>query len=114
MHCKKVLNYKAASGREIPLNVADSFKSRFLGLMGQKESNHGLLLHPCNSIHTCFMRYPLDLIFLNAENQVAAIKRVVKPFAFVMPIKSAVKVLEFPSSLHASAFVNIGDTICLY
>lgn len=108
------LHYKAPSGREIPIQVADSFRSRFWGLMGRKEGNYGLLLVSCNSIHTCFMRYTLDVIFLDTKNQVVAIRRSIKPFRTIMPVKEAVMVLEFPSSLHASAFVKVGDTLNFY
>ncbi len=108
------LNFRAPSGRQISIDVADSFISRFKGLMGRKEGNYGLLLISCNSIHTCFMRYPLDILFLNDENQVVAIKRGVRPFHLVMPVKGATKALEFPSSLHASAFVKVGDILNFY
>ena len=34
------------------------------------EENQGLLITPCNSVHTFFMRYPLDLIYIDKELKV--------------------------------------------
>lgn len=48
---------------------ADSFLSRTRGLMGVRhlDPQEGLILTPCTSIHTCFMRFPLDVIFIKQE-----------------------------------------------
>lgn len=51
------------------LGIADSFWSRFLGLMGAdhlptRPVPHGLLLTHCNSVHGCFMRQALDVVYL--------------------------------------------------
>lgn len=110
----KKLNYLTSIGKDIPVNIADTFKERFFGLMGKKEGIYGLLLLKCNSIHTCFMRYNLDAIFLDENDKIVAIKRSIKPFSFILPIRNTVKVLEFPSSLHATAFLNVGSQIPLH
>ena len=49
--------------------VADSFFSRFKGLMGQKNlpSGQGLLLTRCRDIHMWWMQIPLDVVFLKKE-----------------------------------------------
>lgn len=51
------------------LQVADSFWSRFVGLQFRRElpAGHGLLLLPCRSIHTCWMRFAIDVIFLDTD-----------------------------------------------
>ncbi len=109
-----ILHYLTQTGAAIPVSTAKTFNSRFRGLMCKKEGAYGLLLSPCNSIHTLFMRYNLDAIFLDNDNKIIAIKRFIKPFSLVPPSRKARKVLEFPSSLHASAFLNIGDQITFY
>lgn len=109
-----ILHYLTQTGTEIPVNTAKTFSSRFWGLMGKKEGVYGLMLYPCNSIHTFFMRYNLDAIFLDEDNRIVSIKRFIKPFSIIPSIRKAIKVLEFPSSLHASAFLNIGDQITFY
>ncbi|MGI6083861.1 MAG: DUF192 domain-containing protein [Acetivibrionales bacterium] len=109
-----ILHYLTQTGKDIPVRIAKTFSSRFWGLIGKKEADYGLLLYPCKSLHTFFMRYNLDILFLDDDNRIVAIKRFVKPFSVVPPVREAVKVLEFPSSLHASAFMNVGDKITLY
>jgi uncharacterized protein len=52
--------------------VARSPWRRFLGLMGRPDwaDTDGLLLRPCNSIHTCFMRMPIDVLFAGRDGVV--------------------------------------------
>ena len=49
--------------------VADSPWSRMRGLLGRRglESGEGLLLRPTGSVHTFFMRFPIDAVFLSRE-----------------------------------------------
>ncbi len=53
----------------LQVEVADSFLRRFLGLMGRKrlEPSRALLLFPCSSVHMCFMRFAIDVIYLKRE-----------------------------------------------
>jgi len=108
------LHYLTHTGKIIPVSIADTFGRRFRGLIGKREGEYGLLLSPCNSIHTFFMLYDLDAIFLDKKNRIISIKRYIKPFSVIPPIPKACKVLEFPSSLHASESLKAGDKILLY
>ena len=67
---------------EIKLKTADTFFSRFRGLMLSKRlpAGHGLLIAPCNSIHMCFMRFAIDAIFIDKDYQVIKVARNVKPW----------------------------------
>lgn len=90
--------------------VADTFFSRLLGYMFQKTPHHnGIYFKPCNSIHTFFMRFDIDVLFLDANYQV--IKRVncMGKGKIIKPIAKANIVLES----YAGAFskVNIGDVL---
>ena len=53
----------------VTVEIADNFFRRFCGLMGKKNlpARHGLLISPCNSIHMCFMKFPIDAVFLDAH-----------------------------------------------
>jgi len=52
--------------------VADSPWSRMRGLLGRRglESGEGLLLRPAGSVHTFFMRFPIDVVFLSRDGEV--------------------------------------------
>lgn len=64
------------------LSIADSFASRFVGLQFRRELpvGHGLLLVPCRSIHTCWMRFAIDVIFLDAGGTVVDVRSAVRPW----------------------------------
>ena len=56
--------------------VADRPLPRLRGLLGRRElpAGHGLLLRPAPSIHTWFMRFPIDAVFLSADLEVLAVR----------------------------------------
>jgi uncharacterized membrane protein (UPF0127 family) len=62
--------------------VARGIWSRFWGLMGRKRlpDGHGLLLAPCSSVHTFFMRFPIDVIFLDRHSVVVKIVHSMRPW----------------------------------
>ena len=76
--------------------LADSFFSRLRGLMFKKNMNDmdGLLITKCNSIHTFFMNFAIDLIFLDRQNKIVKIIRNVGPWRLTRFYFSASKVLE--------------------
>lgn len=77
--------------------VADTFLSRFLGLMFRRglPAGEGLLITRCNSIHTFFMRFPIDAVFLDASGAVVRVVRGIPPWRpFVWGGRHAVQVLE--------------------
>jgi uncharacterized membrane protein (UPF0127 family) len=78
------------------LRVADRFWSRMMGLQMQPPLPPGeaLLLIPCSSVHTCFVRFPLDLIFLDSVGKVVSVRRDVCPWRIVWTVRSTYAVLE--------------------
>lgn len=77
--------------------VAETFWERFKGLMLREvlEADSGLLIEKCNSIHNCFMKFPIDAVFLDENNTVVETRSSLRPwFSLVLPVKNAVKVLE--------------------
>lgn len=62
--------------------VADTFFTRFCGLQLRKElpEGCGLLLSPCNSIHMFFMRFPIDVLFLDDALKVVGMCEGIKPW----------------------------------
>jgi uncharacterized protein len=62
--------------------MADRPWSRMRGLLGRDglEQGEGLLLKPCGSVHTLFMRFPIDVVFLDRELFVVAVRPEVRPW----------------------------------
>jgi uncharacterized membrane protein (UPF0127 family) len=55
--------------------VARSPLARMRGLLGRRglESGEGLLLRPAGSVHTFFMRFPIDVVFLSRDGEVVKV-----------------------------------------
>lgn len=81
------------------IELASTMASRLIGLMFRKapRNSDGLLLHPCNSIHTFFMRYSLDIVFLSKKNEVVKVIRNLKPWRMTFIYFKANKTLELPA-----------------
>ena len=85
----------------------------FAGLMGKPHlpSGEGLVIKPCSSIHTHFMRFPIDVIYVNKENVVVGVDRELKPWRFGRFYKKVHYVIELPAG--AAASCNPGDAIAI-
>ena len=84
----------------LKVEVADNFLSRFMGLMGRKElpENTGLLISPCNSVHMCFMRFAIDVVYLAEDYTVVKTVKNVRPWLGISACfkKGTWAVLELP------------------
>ncbi len=78
------------------LEVADGFWSRFKGLQFRRAlpAGTGLLLVPCASIHTFWMRFALDVIFLSDAGRVLEVRTNVRPWRMVIAARGTHAVLE--------------------
>ncbi|MBA2403929.1 MAG: DUF192 domain-containing protein [Bdellovibrionales bacterium] len=79
--------------------IAESLIDRLIGLMFREKlvGAEGLLIDPCRSIHTCFMRYSLDIVFLSSENKIIKIIRGIRPWRITWIYFRANKTLELPA-----------------
>ena len=55
---------------EYEIVVANDFKTRLIGLMGQSNIDFGMLFPNCNSIHTFFMKEEIDVVALDINHEV--------------------------------------------
>ena len=78
--------------------VANTFASRFLGLMGVAELPRGcgLLLPGTSSVHTHFMRFPIDVVFLDSGRRIVSVVHALRPWRLAAA-KGAQSVLELAS-----------------
>lgn len=92
---------------------ANNFFSRFMGLMYRKSMarNHGLLLTPCNEIHTFGMKFDIDTVTMDKGNVILLIDEAVPPNKVRKKVKNGYKVLELNSGVAAELGLEIGDTI---
>lgn len=95
--------------------VADSFFSRFCGLMFRQSLalDSALMIKPCNSIHMMFMRFPIDVLFLDKEDKVVGFCDSIKPWRLSSLYWGAVLAIEFPAGIIQSTGTKIGDIVIL-
>ena len=100
----------------VNIKFANTFFSRFKGLMFKKDLNHALVLKPnktlskSTSIHTCFMRIAIDIIFLDENKRVFEIATL-KPWKFYTPKKGASYILEMKEASIEKYKIAIGDKL---
>ena len=78
------------------LEIANTFFRRFVGLQFRKtlQSHSGIWISPCSSIHTCFMRFPIDVWMLDRNGIVLQSKRNVLPWRIVVAPQGTHSVVE--------------------
>lgn len=100
----------------VATNVAEarSFIARGRGLMLRDSfpSGTALIIDPCSSIHMFFMRFPIDVLYMNREHQVVRAQAGIKPWR-VGPIwtRGAKYVIELPEGAIARSHTQIGDQL---
>ena len=104
----------SSSGAELlvdQLDIAENFWKRGKGLLGRKtlQSNEALWIKPCNNIHTFFMKFAIDCIFVDRKMEIKNIAKNVGPFRFVGPFWRAHSVFEMQSGFIESKKLKIGD-----
>ncbi|HEU5064551.1 MAG TPA: DUF192 domain-containing protein [Gaiellaceae bacterium] len=92
--------------------VADNPLRRMKGLLGRDglESGEGLLLRPASAVHTYFMRFPIDVVFLDAALVVVGISDDVDPWRATSR-RGAKAVLELPAGESARRGLAVGDRL---
>lgn len=93
---------RAVLGREVPVAVGPRARLLGLALLGREEAGPGLLIPRCASVHTCGMRFDLDVVFLDRAGRPLRVHRAVRP-ARLLWCRGAAAALELPSARGESA-----------
>ena len=91
---------------------ADTSAKRRVGLLKHKslERGDGLWIVPCESVHTFFMRFPIDLVYLDRKRKVRKVRQAV-PAWRLSACLSAHSVLELPAGTAAETGTVVGDEL---
>jgi len=94
------------------MEVADSGEKRNKGLLGRKALAHGegLWIIPCESVHTFFMQFPIDLVYLDRKKNIKKLKNAV-PAWRLSACLSAHSILELPAGTIRSTLTQLGDVL---
>jgi len=109
----KVINTSNQKTVADNVKVANNSISRFIGLLNRShlEEGEGLLIIPCNSIHSFFMRFNFDAVFLDKSNKVKFLIKNMTPCKVSPVIFSAHSVLELPAGTIERSKINIDDAL---
>ena len=111
----RVRNLTRGSGVAGRVRRADQAWSRMVGLLGRRSlaGDEGLLLTPCTSIHTFFMRFPIDILYLNREHAVVKVAKDLRPFRVSACLRGAHSILELPTGAVEASGTQVGDRLAL-
>jgi uncharacterized protein len=92
------------------LETAFDSASRNRGLLGRDglDAGHALIIAPCSSIHTFFMRFTIDVLFVAKDGRVVKVRPHVRPWRMALAFRSFA-VVELPAG--ASADTRPGDRL---
>jgi len=95
------------------LEVATSFWARTKGLLGRKDLplDQALWIHHCNSVHTFFMNFPIDLVFIDRNLVVKKTISRVKPNRIVFPVLWASSVIELSAGFLENNPIAVGEQL---
>lgn len=95
------------------LTVAQTFLERGYGLIPKKNlsDNEGLLIGQCKSIHTFFMSFAIDCIFVNKEMTVKALVENVSPWRLTSYYRKADSVIELSAGSIRRLEIELGDQL---
>lgn len=94
------------------LEIAGSGGTRRKGLLGRDglASGSGLWIVPCEAVHTFFMRFPIDLVYLDRKNRVRKVRHAVGAWR-LSACMTAHSVLELPAGTARATLTECGDAI---
>ena len=97
----------------LKMMVADTFFLRLRGLMLKKElpSATGLLLAPCNSVHMCFMRFAIDVVYMDKEFNIIKIVKHLRPWTGISMCKNAWAAMEMTAGETERCGLAVGQKL---
>jgi hypothetical protein len=95
-------------------DVADTSEKRRVGLLKHTSlaAGEGLWIAPCESVHTFFMKFPIDLVYLDKRLRVRKVRHAVRPWRLSACL-TAHSVLELPAGSVAETGTVAGDELTM-
>ena len=92
--------------------LAERGLAKMRGLLGRDslEPGTGMLIDAAPSVHMFFMRFPIDVVFLDRDRKVVRVVQGLRPWR-IAGARRAVAALELPSGAAAGAGLEVGDVL---
>lgn len=95
------------------VTLASTWLGRLRGYLGRSEpkEGEGMLLIPCNAVHSFFMTFALDVLFLDQKGTVLEVFREFRPWKRTKVVRGSRYVLEVPVGTIDISGTEIGDEL---
>ena len=110
----RLVNAETGAVLATALEAAFDSASRRRGLLGRDglAKDAAILIAPCNSVHTFFMRFTIDVVFAAKDGRVLKVSRGLKPSRIAASLR-AFTAIEFDSSAGATDNLKPGDRLAI-
>ncbi|MCM0082887.1 DUF192 domain-containing protein [Geomonas sp. Red32] len=111
----RAVNGSSGAALAADLRVACTLLARARGLLGKSHLPHGegLLISPCKGVHTFFMRFPIDVIFLDNDDRVIQIREYLQPYRVTGMHLGCRRVMELPAGTVSASGTAAGDLVLI-
>ena len=95
--------------------IADTVVSRLVGLLNRPSiaQREALVITQCRSIHMLFMRFAIDVIFVDGHDRIVGLVRNIKPFCISPYFWQARSAIELPLGVIDQSQSEIGDKVVI-
>ena len=92
--------------------VAEGELARMKGQLGRKGlgPGHGMLINPAPSVMTFFMRFPIDVVFIDRDRRIVGISHTLRPWRLA-GARRAVAALELPAGTAEACGLELGEVL---
>jgi uncharacterized membrane protein (UPF0127 family) len=110
--CVKITNPARQTILATYAERASTASSRNKGLLGRMslEAGEGLWIIPSQGVHTFWMRFPIDLVYIDQKNRVKKVYASVRPWRLALCL-SAHSVIELPAGTIVATRTQVGDLL---
>jgi uncharacterized membrane protein (UPF0127 family) len=111
----RVLNLDTGGELVRQLTVAATVFSRAVGLLGRTSlpRGEGLLISPCKGVHTFFMKFPIDVVFLDGDNRIIATLVDLRPQRLTKLRLACRSILELPAGTVRESNTAVGNQLTI-
>jgi uncharacterized protein len=95
--------------------IAATFFTRMRGLLGRKglEAGQAMVIKSCTSVHTFFMQFTIDVVFVDKNNRVVKTISNLRPWRFTPFYPAASYCIEFPAGTISARSITSGTEVAL-
>jgi uncharacterized membrane protein (UPF0127 family) len=113
MHVAQIVNISKGIDIASKAQIAASMGQRIKGLLGRAglEPDEAMVLKPCTSVHTIFMRFPIDVLFLDKNMQIIRLIQNMPPYRLSPFVWASHLAIELPAGKISQTNTQLGDRV---